>query len=188
MANNEFTKQRMCPTCSCLFEISAKHPKAKFCSRKCSVASQCNDVGMAVSGRYIVTNTCWLWTRSLNSRGYGIVYIAGKHVRAHRAMWELAHGPIPQGLHVLHHCDTPSCVNPAHLFLGTHQDNMIDKVAKGRHNMPHGERNHRSKLTEAFVKEIRASTERSEVLAQRFSVTRQAIHWVRIRKNWAHVT
>jgi hypothetical protein len=77
---------------------------------------------------------CWQWTANKNNKGYGMIYWE-KHMKkmlAHRAMWEMTNGEIPAGLHVLHRCDNPSCVNPDHLFLGTHRENMQDKLAKGR--------------------------------------------------------
>jgi hypothetical protein len=77
---------------------------------------------------------CWWWTGSIMSSGYGHFKMAGGMVGSHRASWQLAFGPIPEGLFVLHHCDNQRCVNPEHLFLGTHADNVRDCVAKGRHN------------------------------------------------------
>lgn len=82
------------------------------------------------------TDSCWLWKAGVN-KGYGqFAFSIHKHVpwmrQAHRVAWELSNGSIPAGLSVLHRCDVPLCVNPAHLFLGTHTDNMRDMVAKGR--------------------------------------------------------
>jgi len=78
------------------------------------------------------TNGCWLWLAGKHSYGYGLFYSDGKCVRAHRFAWESVYGPIPDGLFVLHECDNPPCVNPAHLFLGTKRDNRLDCIIKGR--------------------------------------------------------
>ncbi len=79
------------------------------------------------------TNTCWLWSGRI-VRGYGVVWdpVKYKEVRAHRAAWELVNGPIPKDMCICHKCDIRNCVNPDHLFLGTQNDNIQDKVSKNR--------------------------------------------------------
>jgi hypothetical protein len=80
------------------------------------------------------TGDCWVWTGCLNAYGYGVTRINGKLYTAHRFSWFMTHGPIPDGLCILHKCDNPPCVNPSHLFIGTKADNMWDKSFKGRHH------------------------------------------------------
>jgi hypothetical protein len=75
---------------------------------------------------------CWEWTAGKTGKGYGAFSINGKNRPAHRVSYELFKEPIPDGLFICHRCDNPGCVNPGHLFLGTHQDNMDDRSAKGR--------------------------------------------------------
>lgn len=75
---------------------------------------------------------CWLWTGSEHGKGYGGFSYRGRSVPAQRISWLLEHGEPPDNLFVCHTCDVPKCVNPAHLFLGDHQANMADMVAKGR--------------------------------------------------------
>ena len=85
---------------------------------------------------------CWVWNGYFNSTGYGFLNVDGRKTLAHRYSFLLHKGPIPDGLHVLHKCDNPPCTNPDHLFLGTNQDNIADRVAKGRSRtvpLPRGE-------------------------------------------------
>jgi len=76
---------------------------------------------------------CWEWSGSKNPDGYGLFSLRGRGYRSHRVSWSIAHGGVPCGMHVCHHCDNPACVNTSHLFIGTNYDNMRDKVLKGRH-------------------------------------------------------
>src|ERR1700679_769627 len=78
---------------------------------------------------------CWLWTGRTGSGGYGVFNLRQIDQRAHRASYMVFKGPIPKGLHILHRCDTPSCVNPAHLRAGTVKENMADREARGRRDV-----------------------------------------------------
>ena len=136
---------------------------------------------------------CWEWTASLNNKGYGMIGRSGRRgtVLAHRVSWELANGPIPEGMCVLHHCDVRSCVNPHHLFLGTNKDNTCDAITKGRWVYPphlYGEGNGFAKLTEQDVHEIRAMLARKVpqgVIAKKYKVHRSTIRLIEVGKNWS---
>jgi HNH endonuclease len=98
---------------------------------------------------------CWPWAAARHRQGYGVLSVgsSGRWESGHRLAWAYWIAPIPAGMHVLHQCDNPPCVNPAHLFLGTHRDNMADMVAKGR--SPYGESSPAAKLTEEQAKGLR---------------------------------
>lgn len=129
---------------------------------------------------------CWLWTGSKIPQGYGRVRIDGKALATHRVSWEMHRGPIPKGLHVLHYCDEPACVNPNHLFLGTHTDNMRDMFAKGRCDRK-GEAHGSAKLTSSQVREIRAAPNGSAAMAEKYGVSYCTIKNIRARRTWAHL-
>lgn len=134
---------------------------------------------------------CWLWERQTNRLGYGTIGRGpAKHDRAHRVSWEIHNGPIPDGMHVLHSCDVRACVNPAHLRLGTHAENMADRSSRGRVNAARGERCALSKLTEGQVLEIRrrrAAGERQIALAREFGINRSLVWQIVTRRIWRHV-
>lgn len=154
------------------------------------------------------TSGCWLWTGTRSAFGHGSFSIGRRNLKAkaHRFSYEIHVGPIPDGLHVLHRCDNPPCVNPDHLFVGTDADNVADCIAKGRkHRGPRrsryapkpqgpgiqrGEACRHSKLTEADVVFIRSQpkeTVSSRSLASRFNVSAPTIQDARRGKTWAHV-
>jgi len=134
---------------------------------------------------------CWLWTAALSPSGYGSVWPEGRRVgtswRAHRLAYVLFRGDIPEGMQVLHRCDTPSCVNPDHLFLGTPADNKRDERAKGRSAI--GERHPRARLTAANVRSIRERYGRDSTasLAQEFGISKYHVWDVARGKAWASV-
>lgn len=117
---------------------------------------------------------CWPWLASVRRKdeGYGAFYLNGRHQPASRVAYMLTYGDIPPGVVVCHRCDNPPCCNPAHLFLGTPQDNDADRVAKGR--QARGSRNGYAKLTERQVwaiRQLRSIGAKPAWLAERFGVT-----------------
>lgn len=133
------------------------------------------------------TRKCWLWTGSINKKGYGV--FASEHSNlAHRYSWVLAHGiTVPDQLYVLHTCDCRHCVNPSHLYAGTPQDNVDDMMERGRWTPFRGEENPQAKLTEADVKEIRrrcGAGETQASVAQEYGITPVTVSCVCTGKNW----
>lgn len=132
--------------------------------------------------------TCWVWTAAKNPDGYGKLgpNCTGE-TKAHRISWVLAHGPVPDKMHVLHSCDNRRCVNPAHLSLGTHQQNMADRERRGRGIK--GERVGISRLTENAVRRIRIvwPTLTQYQLAEIYSVAPSTIYYAATGKTWRHL-
>ena len=143
-------------------------------------------------------NECWEW-QGARSVGYGTIGSGGKNgniLKAHRVSWEIHNGKIPKGSHygttcILHRCDNPPCVNPNHLFLGTHKENMNDRDKKGRAADTRGNNNGSAKLTEEVVKILRALYKNRDItyveLGKEFG-----IHKVTVRKavtgiSWSNI-
>jgi hypothetical protein len=139
---------------------------------------------------------CWVWRASINTNGYGQIRFRGRPAQAHRVSWILHHGEIPGDsnvygtLHVLHRCDRPLCVNPAHLFIGNQSDNAMDAVEKERwhHIGPRiGERHGRARLTEEDVRAIRTSLLPARELARRYGISPGAVQHILKRRSWKHI-
>lgn len=131
-------------------------------------------------------DSCWLWTASTGGEmGYGRFWVDGKRENAHRVSWEIANGSIPEGLFVCHRCDTPRCVRPDHLFLGTPEENTHDMMRKGRKAT--GPRCGRAKLNWDQVEEIRqlsAQGATTVALGLRYGVHNETIRRIANGTGW----
>lgn len=188
-----------CGQCGKFFEQPTYNGPRKFCSPKCYHDS-CVGTGVPMEVQFAsrlgeTTPTgCILWTGSVNEHGYGFLSVGTsrknrRNKYAHRISYELKHGPIPSDMKVLHRCDNPPCVNPDHLFLGTHSDNVADKIAKGRGAK--GEQAGPSKLTESQVIEIRRRYALGGIsiknLAAEFGMTFHPVWCIIRNRTWTHV-
>jgi len=147
-------------------------------------------------------NDCWLWQARTRS-GYGYFQfsretgrkIGSRNILAHRMSWVIEHGSIPDNMCICHRCDTPLCVNPTHLFLGTQRDNLFDMAHKGRANLrglrkgqPNGSNHPGAKLKEGDVLQIREAYANKlcsqSVLAQKYGVSQTNISSIVRCKTW----
>jgi len=135
-------------------------------------------------------NGCWEWISVKNKDQYGQFYLKyfNRAIPAHRASFLMFNGNIPFQAIVCHHCDNPPCVNPEHLFLGSHKDNMMDKVKKGRHVSLSGIKSSRSKLTETQVKEILESNYSNRKLSIQYNVSSTCIDNIKSGRTWHHIS
>lgn len=136
---------------------------------------------------------CWPWTGGVDEDGYGKFQITGgrkrqKTVRAHKLVWELANGPVPDGLVIRHSCDNPPCCNPNHLAPGTQSQNRDDCVQRGR--QPRGEQHGMARLTADGVRAIRArvaSGEPYQAIADDYGIETVTVTAIKMRRIWRHV-
>jgi len=133
---------------------------------------------------------CWMWTGGTRPNSKGVPYPRhwtddSESIGAHRFSFELVHGAIPQGMYVCHKCDTPLCVNPDHLFLGSHQDNMRDMVAKQRSFVGRGEdKKGRAKLTNQQADQIRKMSMSHTKIGAMFGVSATTIGRIKRKESY----
>lgn len=125
---------------------------------------------------------CWMWTGYKLPSGYGQIWDGVSNTRAHRLSYEIYIGKISEGLFVLHKCDTPACVNPAHLFLGTAKDNAMDMMKKGRCS---------ANILEDFevleIRDMRKNGYTGKELSEKYSVTQGTISRIVQNRTWKHL-
>lgn len=167
-----------------------------FCSRECDnewrrsrPVDSIDTMRERFYERVVVSDedSCWLWVGAYNGDYGRMPRGRGRGFGAHRASYLIHHGEIPNGMEVCHSCDNPSCVNPYHLFAGTHADNMRDMKEKGKRR---GVLQARAKLTDADIPVIwrmRAEGHKQEDIAKRFGMSRTGIANVLQGHTWTHV-
>jgi hypothetical protein len=132
--------------------------------------------------------SCWEWFGNTNRKGYGIIRQNGISIATQRASWRLHNGAIPNGMHVLHTCDMPWCVNPAHLYLGKNEDNIRDKVMRGRTAKSIGAKNGQAKLTETDIAQIRVLYWEQNIyqhqIATQFNISQPEVSRIVHDKRW----
>lgn len=128
------------------------------------------------------SNGCWIWQGATLPSGYGVLQIDNKMKRAHRVAFALATGREPSN-HVLHRCDVTNCVNPDHLYDGTHADNMRDMMKRGRFS------NGKTRVTAEMVREVRrvCPGERQVDVAARLGISQGCVSQIVRRETWRHV-
>jgi hypothetical protein len=132
--------------------------------------------------RRLGPDDCWEWQAARNSHGYGALAVDGVMRGAHVVSWELANGAVPVGQSVLHRCDNRPCVNPGHLFLGTHMDNVGDMVKKGRHSR--GEKNGKAILSSNEVVAIFHEPGSHSTVGSKFGVSRETVSQIKRGARW----
>lgn len=135
-----------------------------------------------------VTKKCWLWQGNTSNGGYGKIRYNGKAEQVHRlSMFAFNDFDLNSKEFICHKCDVPNCINPDHLFIGTHQDNMTDMANKGRAHKRLGENNASAKLKNKDAVEIIERLTKGEsctALAREFKVSKSLIHKIKQGKNW----
>lgn len=139
----------------------------------------------------VADNGCWEWQAYKEKNGYGRFKFDGKMFQSHRWSYQHHVGEIPESMFVCHKCDNTCCVNPDHLFLGTHQDNTEDMVLKCRHSR--GGSHGAAKLCESDVRAIKSMLSKhgrgvGDFLARWFGVSLNQISFIKLGKAWRHIT
>lgn len=177
----------ICETCGQSFKPQ-HHTQSRFCSRQCAGIGK----RIPVAGRLLAMSIpepnsgCWLWLGNINYLGYGMVR-DGRMRSAHRASFEVFRGPIPDGMDILHRCDVRCCINPDHLWLGSHRDNMRDMRTKGRNRAYSGSLHPLAKLTEDIVLKARESGILPIEFAEQNGISKSAAARALAGITWRHI-
>lgn len=177
---------KICQRCGATFSRPDYSPatfaRMRFCSRSCGSTRPASERFDALWVENHVTG-CHNWTGAVTQTGYGTFWDGENYLRAHRYSYKRAFGVDPSRLVVMHKCDNPRCVNPAHLVLGTQRDNLADMHAKGRGARPY------SRLTDDDIRAIRADrASKGRDLARKYNVVESVISTIRSGKVWSGVT
>lgn len=193
---------KLCAECGNTFQpILGRANTSRFCSRKCCSKYHSNKVATTpIIERFMKhvrkEDQCWIWTGNKHDYGYGIFRVYDNNLKpipefAHRVSLKIFKGIELGNLHACHKCDNPSCVNPEHLFAGTHKDNMTDMAKKNRgiKEAPwvHGEKHPNSKLTADQVIAIKKDTRKPNAIAVDYGVSDTLIRNILQGKTWAHL-
>lgn len=182
-----------CDSCGMSFHpFFGRERTSRVCSSACNREWQRkrNAEALDFFARVEKADGCWLWEGARNSAGYGILILNGRKVRAHRLAYEMAKGAIPNGLEICHSCDTPACVNPDHLWAGTHAENCADMASKNRGTKTtvlYCGHHPRAKLTASAVLSIREDRRPARIIAAEYGVSKGLIDKIRRRETWQHV-
>lgn len=186
----ELRPEKPCAHCGGLFWRPYPGPQWErtiHCSVKCGKASARIDMKTRIEEHSIPepNSGCWLWLGALTAYGYGQIMVGRKTAFAHRESLIAFKGPIPNGALACHTCDNDPCVNPDHLYAGSHATNSADAVRRGRTLT--GERNHQAKLKASMIPAIRADGRQHSDIADAYGVARPTITAIKRGRTWGSV-
>lgn len=171
--------------------ILSQNEKCKISKKSNAIIEKHFTTGMPIQERidfrseYVTETGCKIWTGACSIGGYGIIATNKKNSYVHRLVYELNYGEIQEGKFICHKCDTPSCINPDHLFLGDSKINMDDKVSKGRQSR--GESAAAAILTTKQVLAIRNEVGTQIKIANKYGISQPVVSAIKRKANWKHV-
>jgi hypothetical protein len=189
--------KKFCIKCDCEKNKSEFHKDARrpdglfpYC-KECRIVPGVKRRSRSVEdvlSNYKVVDGCWEWQGTLLIyEFYGVACFEGKRYRAHRLSYVHHVGEIPDGKIICHHCDNPKCINPEHLYAGSHKDNTRDMYERGRQNAPKGIDRPNVKLTEDQVIKIRGDERNHKLIAIQYEIAASTVSSIKTRRTWNHI-